>query len=107
MILRECIIVIGSHAATVERLFDYARHCLENSFNKSGLVLQDIVNEYGRRLDFEVENGLCQGKRNAIGYDGIWRAKSEPDLIIEVKTTDFVTVRLEKIAEYKEKILLS
>jgi hypothetical protein len=90
--------------APIERLFDYARHCLESSFNKSGLVLQDIVNEFGRRLDFEAENGLYQGKRNAIGYDGIWRAKGEPDLIIEVKTTDYVTVRLEKIAEYKEKL---
>lgn len=91
--------------APVERLFDYARHCLESSFNKSGLVLQDIVNEFGRRLDFEAENGLYQGKRTAIGYDGIWRAKGEPDLIIEVKTTDYVTVRLEKLAEYKEKLL--
>lgn len=72
--------------APIERLFDYARHCLESSFNKSGLVLQDIVSEFGRRLDFEVENGLYQGKRTAIGYDGIWRAKGEPDLIIEVKT---------------------
>ena len=93
------------NVAPIERLFDYARHCLESSFNKSGLVLQDIVNEFGRRLDFEVENGLYQGKRNAVGYDGIWRAKGEPDLIIEVKTTDYVTVRLDKIAEYKEKLL--
>jgi len=91
--------------APIERLFDYARHCLESSFNKSGLVLQDIVNEFGRRLEFEVDNGLYQGKSNAVGYDGIWRAGGGPDLIIEVKTTDFVTVRLEKLAEYKEKLL--
>jgi hypothetical protein len=91
--------------APVERLFDYARHCLESSFNKSGLVLQDIVNEFGRRLDFEAENGLYQGKRNAVGFDGIWRAKGEPDLVIEVKTTDYVTVSLEKLAEYREKLL--
>ena len=93
------------NVAPIERLFDYARHCFESSFNRSGLVLQDIVSEFGRRLDFEVENGLYQGKRNAIGYDGIWRAKGEPDLVLEVKTTDYVTVRLEKIAEYKERLL--
>ena len=40
-----------------ESLFGYARHCLENAFTKSGCVLQDVVNELGRRLDFEVENG--------------------------------------------------
>jgi hypothetical protein len=90
--------------APIERLFDYARHCLESSFNKSGLVLQDIVNEFGRRLEFDVENGLYQGKRNAVGFDGIWRAKGEPDLIIEVKTTDYVTVSLETLALYREKL---
>src|SRR5207248_9689702 len=91
--------------APVERLFDYARHCLESSFNKSGLVLQDIVSEFGRRLDFEVENGLYQGKRNADGFDGIWLANGQPDLIIEVKTTDYVTVSLEKLDEYRERLL--
>ena len=55
--------------APSERLFTYARHCLETSFDKSGFVLQDIVNEFGRRLDFDVENGLYRGKRNAIGFD--------------------------------------
>ena len=45
-----------------EQLFNYARHCLEKSFNRSGRVLQDIVNELGRRLDFDVENGLYQGE---------------------------------------------
>lgn len=63
------------------------------------------MNEFGRRLDFEVENGLYQGKRRAIGFDGIWRAEGEPDLIVEVKTTDYVTVSLERLAEYREKLL--
>src|SRR5439155_13299734 len=52
-----------------DRLFAYARHCLESSFTKSGLVLQDTVNELGRRLDFDVENGLYQGRREAVGFD--------------------------------------
>lgn len=88
-----------------EHLFGYARHCLENSFNKSGLVLQDIVNELGRRLDFEVEHGLYQGKKNAVGFDGIWRSEGEPAIIVEVKTTDYVTVSLDKLAVYREKLV--
>ena len=68
-------------------------------------MLQDIVNQFGRRLDFQVEDGLYQGKKNAIGFDGIWRAKGEPDLVIEVKTTDAYTVDLETHARYKEKLL--
>ncbi len=90
--------------APSERLFGYARHCLEKAFDKSGLVLQDIVNELGRRLDFEVEDGLYHGKKNAVGFDGIWRYREQPDLIIEVKTTDYVTISLDKLAIYKEKL---
>lgn len=91
--------------APLEKLFEYARHCLDSGFNRSGVVLQDIVNQFGRRLDFQVEDGLYQGKKNAIGFDGIWRAKGEPDLVIEVKTTDTYTIDLDTHARYKEKLL--
>jgi hypothetical protein len=91
--------------APSDRLFAYARHCLETSFMKSGLVLQDIVNELGQRLDFDVENGLYQGKKTAVGFDGIWRSKDQPDLIIEAKTTDYVTISLDKLAHYKERLV--
>lgn len=87
-----------------ESLFSYAHYCLENAFDKSGIVLQDIVNELGRRLDFDVENGLYQGKKTAVGFDGIWRSQSDPDILVEVKTTDYVAVSLNKIAVYKEKL---
>ena len=87
-----------------ESLFGYARHCLENSFDKSGIVLQDIVNELGRRLDFDVENGIYQGKKTAIGFDGIWRSETDPDILVEVKTTDYVAISLDKIAVYKQRL---
>ncbi len=41
----------------IDSLFSYLPQCLDAPFPKSGLVLQDLVNELGRRLDFEVENG--------------------------------------------------
>jgi hypothetical protein len=85
-------------------LFVYTRHCLESAFDKSGIVLQDIVNELGRRLDFEVENGLYQGKKTAIGFDGIWRSQRDPELLVEVKTTDYVAISLDKIATYKTRL---
>lgn len=89
----------------VENLFGYARHCLDKGFSRSGLVLQDIVNEFGRRLEFQVEDGLYQGTSKTIGFDGIWRAEGEPDLVIEVKTTDSFTVDLDTHARYKERLL--
>lgn len=59
--------------------------------------MQDIVNELGRRLDFEVENGLYQGRRNAVGFDGIWRLRNETNIVVEVKTTDYVAISLNKL----------
>jgi hypothetical protein len=88
-----------------ETLCRYAQYCLDNSFDKGGLVLQDIVNEFGQRLDFDVEHGLYQGKKTAVGFDGIWRTKNEPELIIEVKTTDYVTVSLDKLANYRSRLV--
>ena len=89
----------------IDSLFAYARQCLDAPFQKSGPVLQDIVNELGRRLDFEVQNGLYQGRRNAIGFDGVWRFTGEPELVVEVKTTDVYTFPLETTYEYREELI--
>lgn len=88
-----------------EKLSDYARQILEKSFNNSGLVLQDVVNELGRRLDFDVEDGLYRGKPSAVGFDGIWRAQNQPALILEVKTTDYITIDLDTHSRYKEQLV--
>jgi len=89
----------------IESLSYYVRQCLEMPFPKSGSVLQDLVNELGRRLDFEVENGLYQGRRNAIGFDGIWRFAGDSELVVEVKTTDTYTFPLETMSEYREALI--
>lgn len=90
----------------------YVAECLEkagggksrNGFEHSGLALQDIVNEMGRRLGFEVEDGLYRGRVNAIGYDGIWRAPGV-ELVVEMKTTEAYSFRLETIERYRAKLL--
>jgi len=89
----------------IETLCRYAQYCLDYSFDRGGLVLQDIVNEFGQRLDFDVEHGLYQGKKTAVGFDGIWSSKNEPELIIEVKTTDYFTVSLDKLADYRSRLV--
>ncbi|MCH7529950.1 hypothetical protein IIB50_02420 [Patescibacteria group bacterium] len=42
---------------SVDLLAKYINQCLEKAFKDSGFVLQDLINELGRRLDFNVENG--------------------------------------------------
>jgi hypothetical protein len=78
---------------------------LRASFDKSGVVLQDIVNEFGRRLDYNVESGLYQGRSNAVGYDGLWTAPNGHMIVIEVKTTDAYRINLDTIAGYREQLI--
>jgi hypothetical protein len=56
------------------KLATYVERCLSSGFLKSGMVLQDLINELGRRLDFSVENGRYQGTTNTVGFDGIWNS---------------------------------
>ena len=90
-----------------DKLGEYAEHCLVDSFNKSGLVLQDVVNELGRRLDYQVENGRYQGVVGGIGYDGIWTSPESSDIVVEVKTTDAYRISLDTIATYRNKLTAS
>jgi len=90
-----------------DRLGEYAEHCLTDSFNKSGLVLQDVVNELGRRLDYQVENGRYQGVVGGIGYDGIWSSPESSDIVVEVKTTDAYRISLDTISAYRNKLTAS
>jgi len=85
-------------------LANYADTCLNDGFQGSGQVLQDVVNEIGRRLGFQVTNGRYQGVRGEVGYDGIWSAEND-DLVVEVKTTDAYTISLDTIAKYHDRLL--
>jgi hypothetical protein len=80
---------------------------LESGFAKSGFVFQDLVNEFGRRLDYKVLNGRYQGTVNEIGYDGIWMSPEGHTIIAEVKTTDAYRIPLDTIAGYRQKLLIA
>lgn len=87
-----------------EKLAEYCDHCLTKAFPKSGLVLQDLVNELGRRLDYKVANGRYQGTASAVGNDGLWCSPENHDLLVEVKTTDAYRISLDTIAAYRDKL---
>ncbi len=88
-----------------EKLSEYVDQCLSGRFDKSGIVLQDLVNELGRRLDYRVTNGRYQGTTNAIGFDGIWVAPEGHTIVAEVKTTDAYRISLDTIVGYRQKLL--
>ncbi len=88
-----------------EKLFAHVTYCLSHSFDKSGFVLQDIINELGRRLDYEVTDGLYQGRSSHIGNDGLWEAPDGHAIIIEIKTTDAYRINLDTVADYRIKLI--
>ena len=95
-----------SHISS-EILCQYADNCLNNTFNDSGLALQDIVNQVGKRLGFEVEDGRYRGSKNNIGNDGLWLFPSGHHVVIEVKTTDTYRIDSNIIADYRKKLVAS
>jgi hypothetical protein len=90
-----------------DKLAIYVDRCLTTVFQKNGMVLQDLVNELGRRLDYKVTNGRYQGVQNAIGFDGIWVSPEGHSIVIEVKTTDAYRISLDSIARYRERLIAS
>jgi hypothetical protein len=88
-----------------EKIAIYIDFCLSEQFDKSGSILQDLVNELGRRLDYVAENGLYSGRKNAIGNDGLWLSPENHAIVIEVKTTDAYRIPLDVIATYRSKLI--
>jgi len=88
-------------------LIKYANQCLENSFNGSGFALQDIVNQVGARLGFEISYGRYRGTSGQIGYDGLWKFPSGHTIIVEVKTTDAYRIDLNTVANYRKLLTIN
>jgi hypothetical protein len=85
----------------------FTNECLVEKFenNNGGYALQDIINQIGFRLGYKVENGLYQGRKNVIGFDGIWTNGGDYSFVIEVKTTDAYRINLDVLADYRNKLI--
>jgi hypothetical protein len=89
----------------IKKLASYVDQCLNSHFLKSGFVLQDLVNELGRRIEYKVTNGRYQGVPGAVGFDGLWVSPEGHSLLVEVKTTDTYRVSLDTIEGYRHNLL--
>lgn len=74
--------------APIEKFEAFVASCLGDPFKESGLALQDVVNEIGRRLGFAVDFGSYTGSQVDAAYDGLWTSPAGWQLVVEVKTTD-------------------
>lgn len=100
-----CSVEFRSFLATVpsRNLKTSSEQCLIQSFQDSGLALQDIVNEIGVRLGATATHGRYRGTKKHTGFDGLWKFPSGQSIVIEVKTTDAYRIDLNTIAEYRRK----
>jgi hypothetical protein len=87
------------------KIKEYGTECLMDGFKNSGMALQDIVNEMGKRIGFKVTQGRYKGIRSEPGFDGIWEAKNGHKIIIEVKTTDAYRINLDVISKYRKELV--
>lgn len=83
----------------------YINNCVSEGFHDSGLALQDVVNQVGRRLGYSVTHGLYRGRSGEIGFDGLWKAPDGHCIVIEVKTTDAYRIDLNTLAGYRQKLI--
>jgi len=84
------------------------RSCLQEATDESAFILQDVVNEFGRKLEFDVENGRYRGKKalGVIGFDGLWRDPvSGHGIVVEVKKTDAYNFNLDIQETYRTKLI--
>jgi len=105
----ECSTDFRSYLKTrsVNTLERHIEECLSNSrLDKSqkGFIFQDIVNELGSRLDYEVDFGLYRGSSSNPGYDGLWKSNGS-EIIVEVKSANHFIFDLDKsLGKYKESL---
>lgn len=86
-------------------LNDYVTQCLEDSFPNSGMALQDLINQLGRRLGFAVIDGRYRGASGQIGMDGLWTLPDGHTVIVEVKTTNAYQIPLDTLAKYRRELI--
>ncbi len=86
-------------------LAQFSNQCLEEKFDNSGFVLQDTVNEIGKRLGFEVTNGLYRGSSRKIGFDGLWKSSAGDSIVVEIKTSSTYSIDFGVVANYKNKLI--
>lgn len=75
-------------------------------FDTRGYAFQDLVNEMGRRLGYNVQHGLYRGKKNEIGFDGLWKSDDGYFIVMESKTSDDYSISVESVIGYRDQLVV-
>ncbi len=74
-------------------------------FESRGFAFQDIINEMGIRLGYNVTHGLYRGKKGENGFDGLWKLPDGTYIIMEAKVTGDYAFSPETIIGYRERLI--
>lgn len=85
---------------SVDDLDAWLHEAIEKSGTQYARALQDLVNALGRRLGFDVEFGVYQGRSGALNADGAWLSPTDQAIAIETKTTETYQIDPDKMAGY-------
>lgn len=99
----------------LNKIEDYIEECTKSKSksakkDREGFIFQDLVNELGKRLDYDVKFGVYKGKKKAKktekinGYDGLWTKGEDCSIVVESKVSD-IFLNLDTVNEYKEDLV--
>lgn len=90
-------------AVSSDVIGEWLDQCLEERFPDFGFVLQDAINEIGRRLGFDVFNGVYRSHANE-GYDGLWQLPQGQAILVESKSSTSYSINLSRISQYRTQV---
>ena len=92
---------------TMERLLGECYHKDKKyKFDTRGFAFQDLINEMGHRLGYEIVHGLYRGRKNEVGFDGLWKGKDGQCIIMESKTSDDYSISMEAVIGYRDRLVI-
>jgi len=100
--------IVEDEQTTTEEIEAYLQEAIGGSEQYHNKALQDLVNNIGRRLGFEVEYGVYQGRSDTIGYDGRWISTATDDdthLVVETKTNTAYSIDPGQAGEYMAELV--
>lgn len=100
--------IIEDEQTTTEEIEAYLQEAINGSERYHNKALQDLVNNIGRRLGFEVEYGVYQGRSDTIGFDGHWISTAtdgETHIVVESKTTTTYSIDPGQAGEYMTELV--
>jgi hypothetical protein len=100
--------IIEDEQTTTEEIEAYLQEAIAGSEPYHNKALQDLVNNIGRRLGFEVEYGIYQGRSDTIGYDGHWISTATDDdthIVVETKTNTAYSIDPGQAGEYMSELV--